>query len=296
LQIILIVGVLLAFGQLVWKRAGKGLALSYPLLVLLLLAQVWASDTQSEISFLPAPLAEVARIVAAVSSGLGIVFSLGLLDWIFSGEEGPAPRKWILAGGLVVPVWLLIFWQASTASAWDVATDGLGGIFLLELAFIIGLAAAIVRSWRSPARSRPILFGSAMLIVGLVLVGNAFGTYGFDGEWGNVPRARTERRAALINQAILRYSDLHGEYPRSLTDLWPGQLLYIPTPFMIPRQDWCYQAGEDFYRLGYVYRKYFSTPAEVKVFASAGQPDDPAWPCDVEAARYPAPGDFSISD
>ena len=188
-----------------------------------------------------------------------------------------------------MPILLLLAWQAATASAWDVATDGLGGIFMLQQSFVLGVAAAIHQSWNLPLKRNSFIFGFVVLLLIIIMGANSFGTFGFDGEWGNVPRARTARRAEMINQAILRYYKEQGQYPEALADLTPSYMLYLPTPFIIPHQDWCYQGGRDYYRLGYVYRDYFSTPASVKVFAADGQPPDPSWSCDSETAKYPAP-------
>jgi len=188
-----------------------------------------------------------------------------------------------------VPILLLLAWQAATASAWDVATDGLGGIFMLQQSFVLGVAAAIHQSWNLPLKRNSFIFGFVVLLLIIIMGANSFGTFGFDGEWGNVPCARTARRAEMINQAILRYYKEQGQYPEALADLTPSYMLYLPTPFIIPHQDWCYQCGRDYYRLGYVYRDYFSTPASVKVFAADGQPPDPSWSCDSETAKYPAP-------
>jgi hypothetical protein len=121
----------------------------------------------------------------------------------------------------------------------------------------------------------------------------SFGTFGLDGPWGRVPIARTERRADSIDQAIRRYHIKNGSYPTVLEELTPNYLLILPTPFIIPGQNWCYQGDMDYYRLGYVYREYFSTPAEVRIFASEGTPPDSSWPCEQEAAFYPGlPGFF----
>jgi hypothetical protein len=187
---------------------------------------------------------------------------------------------------LVIPVLLLMAWHAATASAWDVATDGLGGIFMLQLGFVFGIACAAHESWRLPVKNNTYVFGFVFMILAITVAGNSFGTYGFDGDWGNVPHARTARRAEMINRAIQRYYLQEKQYPQELADLTPAYMVYIPTPFIIPRQGWCYQGGEDYYRLGYVYRDYFSTPASVKIHAAAGIPPDLSWPCDDEAVKY----------
>ena len=288
LRVILFGGALLASAWLVWNSPGGWITFSYLLLLLLMLTAVWATDTQSEFLFLPATLASIGRNLWWVVPGLGIIFSCMLVGQILTDELGSTAPRLFLAG-LIVPILLLLAWQAATASAWDVATDGLGGIFMLQLSCVFGVAAAIHQSWKLPPKRSSLLFGFALLILVMVLGANSFGTFGFDGEWANVPHARTERRAEKINQAILRFYQERGQYPQALTDLTPVYLLYLPTPFIIPHQDWCYQAGSDYYRLGYVYRDYFSTPASVKVFAAAGQPPDPFWACDAEAAKYPSP-------
>lgn len=293
LQVVLLGGVLLAAGWLVWNRLGRWLAVSYLPLILLLLLAVWATDTQSEFLFLPAPLASIASILVGLAPGLGIILSCRLLGWVLADEQGSTARRLFRAVLLTVPIFLLLAWQAVTASAWDVATDGLGGIFILEIAFVFGVAAAIHQSWSLSVKRYSFIFGFVLLILVIIMEANSFGTFGFDGAWGNVPRARTARRAEMINQAILRYYEQQGHYPQALANLTPNYLLYLPTPFIIPHQGWCYQGGSDYYRLGYIYRDYFSSPAYVKVFAAVGQPPDPSWSCDAEAAKYPAPPGLS---
>ena len=103
------------------------------------------------------------------------------------------------------------------------------------------------------------------------------------------PAYVTEQRAEIIDNAIQHYYESHDAYPESLRELFPASLIYIPQPIMIPGQTWCYEGGPDYYRLGYVYRQYFSSGASVKTYASAGQPSSPHWPCDDEAARYLGP-------
>jgi len=289
LQVILFGGALLASGWLVWSRLGRWFLLSYLALLLLLFLSVWATDTNSEFLFLPANLAWIGRALLWLAPGLGIILSCRLMGWFLADEQVLTVRRLFLAGLLIVPILLLLAWQAATASAWDVATDGLGGIFMLELSFVFGVAASIHQSWNLPPKRNSFIFGFVVMVLFMIMGANSFGTFGFDGAWGNVPRARTARRAEVINHAILRYYEDQGQYPQALADVTPGYLLYLPTPFIIPHQDWCYQGGSDYYRLGYVYRDYFSTPASVKVFAAAGQPPDSSWTCDAEAAKYPAP-------
>ncbi len=275
-------GALLAAGWLAWRKMDAWMALTYPLLLALLLAAVWLADTQSDLAFLPGWLSGPGRALAYIAPGLGIVFLFRLLGWAVEGR-----RRTAAAVLLTLPVLALIAWQTVTGSAWDVATDGLHGVFMMQLAAGVGVGAGILAGWNLPPWRYTLVFGLSLLVVGLVGGAATFGTFGLDGAWGNVPHARTERRAGAVNRAILAYYQREGRYPAALEDLTPAYLLYLPTPFIIPGQGWCYEGGEGYYRLGYVTRDYFSTPASVKVFASVGAPPDEAWPCDAEAAMYP---------
>jgi len=292
-RVVMFGGALLASGWLVWNRLGRWFALTYLLLLLLLLLGVWAIDSQSEFLFLPAPLASIASQLVWLVPGLGIILSCRLLGWVLADEQGSFARRLFLAGLLIAPVFLLLAWQAATASAWDVATDGLGGIFMLQFASIFGVATAIHLSWNLALKRNAFIFGFAVLILVIIMGANSFGTFGFDGEWGNVPRARTARRAEMIDRAILRYYDQHGQYPQALADLTPGYLLYMPVPFILPGEDWCYQGAADYYRLGAFYRDFFGSPLSLKIYAQAGTPPETGWECGERLAemktRYDPP-------
>ena len=172
------------------------------------------------------------------------------------------------------------------ASIWDVATDGLSGIFLVGTTFLAAIASALILSWKLTGRRKlaAILFA---VIVPVTMIGaERLGTLDRHGVWGTLPGQVTDARAEKINQSIQRFHDENGAYPQTLSELTPRYLLYIPVPYIIPRQDWCYESGPGYYRLGYVYREMFSLPASVHIYSSAGEPPDQAWDCDEEAAKY----------
>jgi hypothetical protein len=295
-QATLVIGALLAIGWLVWARMGRWLGLSYPLLVGLLLLAVYSADTRSDLEFLGPVPASFTNLFQFIAPGLGFIFIFQGVSWALNGKGSgrAAVRIWLLFGLLVLPILLIIAWEAATASAWDVATDGLGGIFLVMLAGVVEIAAAMHTSWTVSPRRRDILFGIVVILSLVTSAATSYGTFGSDGAWGNVPHARTERRAESINRAILRYHESQGSYPQALSELTPNYLLYLPNPFIIPGQDWCFEGGKDYYRLGYVTRDFFSTPASVKVHAAAGQPPAQSWPCDAEADKYPGYGFFEV--
>jgi len=104
------------------------------------------------------------------------------------------------------------------------------------------------------------------------------------------PLLLTETRAERIAQAVERYHQERGQYPSQLGDLTPSYMTYILGPFTGRGQRWCYQGGEDFYRLGYVvYLRYpgmgFDPLSEIRIPAARGVPPSPAWMCDAELER-----------
>jgi hypothetical protein len=157
------------------------------------------------------------------------------------------------------------------------------GVFYSTL--IIGLV--LILSLKERAR----LAGLAFMIITLIFI---VGTYTLG--WLIDPQAITAARAEEISQAIQRYNQQAGEYPPKLEVLAPGYLPILLGPLTGRGQVWCYQSGEDYYRLGYViferYHQYADdTPFwepyyEIKVPSSAGQPPGTAWMCDEELENF----------
>jgi type II secretory pathway pseudopilin PulG len=111
-------------------------------------------------------------------------------------------------------------------------------------------------------------------------------------------QALTSRRAARIQAALEDYKASYGFYPTDLQALVPGELLVIPKPVMFPGENWCYHSAEDSYQLGTYYRRYFSTPFSLRVYAAKGNPPEPDAICQNHLAElkqkydppdYPAP-------
>jgi hypothetical protein len=96
-------------------------------------------------------------------------------------------------------------------------------------------------------------------------------------------RQLTEERAGRVNQAILAYQAREGSYPENLQQLIPRYLFTIPKPVIINRQNWCYDGGENYYRLGYVYRDHWYSPLLTgRIFAAQGELPDLPRLCSVE--------------
>jgi len=105
-------------------------------------------------------------------------------------------------------------------------------------------------------------------------------------------RQLTEERAGRVSQAIESYYAREGRYPQDLRQLTPGYALSLPGPVIIRGQDWCYDRGDDYYRLGYVYREHWSGPYLTgRIYKTKGEASDLYRICDEEIAairkRYP---------
>jgi hypothetical protein len=285
-------GLLLALTWKTWELLGRAWIAVYLLILVLGLAAGWRLDLNRDVFAAIPWLAGASGMLAYLFVVIEILAVFRLLHGALADESYPNGRRLLQAGLLALPILGMAGWQTATAAAWDVATDGLGGIMMVMIAGVTGIAAAVLTAWAQPVSRRSLPFILALVLPLYMSAWMSFGTFGLDGPWGRVPIARTERRADSIDRAIRRFYLEKGSYPVALDELTPRYLLILPTPFIIPGQDWCYQGGADYYRLGYVYREYFSTPAEVRVFASQGPSPDPSWPCEQEAARYPGPPGF----
>jgi hypothetical protein len=193
---------------------------------------------------------------------------------------------------MVATLFLMIGYQAMLLSMWDVATDGLGWIFLWLTASTIGIGSAMLMTWSMQRKQLWVAILFALIVPSMLLEARNIGTYDQNHTWGTTPIITTERRADKIDKAIQRYYERNNEYPQSLSDLVPLYILYIPNPFIIPGQDWCYQGRSNYYRFGYVYRKVFSTPAFVRIHSSVGEWSNASWGCQGEADSIPVPYGF----
>ena len=151
---------------------------------------------------------------------------------------------------------------------------------------LAGIATALVLAWKLSGKRKLAAILFAIIVPVTMISAERLGTLDRNLVWGTLPGQVTESRAEKIDGAIQRFHAENGAFPQSLRELTPRYLLYIPVPYTIPKQDWCYESGEGYYRFGYVYREMFSLPASVHVYASAGELPDPAWDCDEEAAKY----------
>lgn len=85
-------------------------------------------------------------------------------------------------------------------------------------------------------------------------------------------RQVTDRRAERTVRAIESYYVREGRYPNALSELAPRYLLSVPKPMIIYGQDWCYESGQGYYRIGYIDREHWSDPRLIgRVYSAAGE-------------------------
>jgi hypothetical protein len=169
-------------------------------------------------------------------------------------------------------------------TVWDNTCDSIGYLLLLvpvPAALLSGVTLSITLSGRMKWTG----FLYSLLILGLMIAVSARAQrVDF--------RQLTEERAERVTQAIETYHAREGHYPQDLRQLTPWYVLSLPGPVIIYGQDWCYDGGEDYYRLGYVYREHWSDPPTIgRIYKTKGEAPDLHDMCEEEIAalrnRYP---------
>jgi hypothetical protein len=152
-----------------------------------------------------------------------------------------------------------LYWLA----IWDSTTDSLDFIWLI-FPVIAAVLAGVLLASLLPWRAKWAGLCYALLIPALMI-----GVFN-RGKQVNF-RQLTQERAGQVTQAIEAYYYREGRYPQDLHQLTPLYLFTVPEPVIMQGQKWCYQAGEDYYRLGYPDRDHWSSPILYgRVYSSRG--------------------------
>ncbi len=139
-----------------------------------------------------------------------------------------------------------IFWS----SVWDQTSDGMGGLFYMMLAALVGVGAGAVMGINAKSWFRLSGFVFALTVPALMVW--AF-NYGWEVPFAGI----TDDSAVRIQTAIEDFYSRAGRYPSTLNELTPRDLLYVPQPVMFRGEGWCYQGGAEYYRFGTFYHEYF---------------------------------------
>ena len=133
---------------LVWKVLhwiGRWYLAAWAVQMIFLCISIWATDGNTPLLETPPWLVFIVQLaVVFLIPGLAMVVAARLVYMSQVGDQSKDWRKVILILLLVASILLLIGYQIALASVWDVATDGLGGIFLWFLVSVSGIATAIV--------------------------------------------------------------------------------------------------------------------------------------------------------
>lgn len=224
------------------------------------------------------PLGDPVTFIFLLALPAALAAAAGLLhSALAQREESRAPAVALgLAGLLLAKVLHTLYW----AMVWDTTYDPLGNIWL---AFpLLAVLFSSLRLWRSSA-GQTAWPGLAYLLLlpALVIVADRAQRVDF--------RQVTAARAAQVQRAIEAYWAQAGRFPRELGQLTPGYALTLPGPLIIYGQEWCYQGGDDFYRLGYLDREHWSSPILFgRVLASQGQAPRKADVCQAALEAYRA--------
>jgi len=169
-------------------------------------------------------------------------------------------------------------------TVWDNTDDSLGYLWLV-VPVVAVLFSGVMLSITLPGRIKLAGFLYSLLISALMIAVSARAqSVDF--------RQLTEERAGRTSQAIETYYARKGSYPQNLRQLTPGYVLSLPGPVIIYGQDWCYNGGDDYYRLGYVYREHWSDPRlNGRIYRTKGEVPDLPRMCEEEVValqkRYP---------
>jgi hypothetical protein len=206
-------------------------------------------------------------MLALILAGLLLAFMLASVQAQPSARCGwQAVTSLIFSGVLLASTFYNLYWQF----VWDQTTDGFY-VGLLPIPVIAAFIAGLILARPLQGNRKWYGFGYSLLLVAALFITFSVAI--------RVDYHRlTEARAGRVSQAIERYYARQGHYPATLTQLVPVTRLLLPGPVIIPGQDWCYQSGEGYYRLGYVTRDNWSSPyLYIRTYQQAGAvPDIPA--------------------
>ncbi len=223
-----------------------------------------------------------AQIVISASAIVLVTFLPAAL--LYTQLKGTAPLEWRrFAWVLVLVIFLVagavyqVFWDGVWSSAHARAFEDHLPFSLFFISLMAGVLLAI------SLRGRRRLVGLAYVLLLLVA-----GTLALSWGWNVSAFTLTEARAARVNQAVGEYYRDNQRYPADLTQLTPRYLLYLPPPVVVSRGSWCYQGGEDFFRLGYVSGEftYFKANFLAETFAQAGTIPAGSWNCDWQVEQF----------
>ncbi|HRF48391.1 MAG TPA: hypothetical protein PLC98_12265 [Anaerolineales bacterium] len=291
-----LVGVLVAQAALaaaVWRLWGRGHASrAWEALVGLVLTAIvasWLLVPEAALVQLPDGVRWPLELGQYLVAPLSLVILLAAqLHRIVRARSKPAWSARLLAGALALILLATLAGLLAATLAWDQATDGIGMIGILMIAILPGaLGSAVMLGWALPGRRKIVAPLFALTI--LAITSQIFATRSWvsSREW-------TVARAEALDAAIRRYGETHGRFPATLEALGLPYTTRLFEPIVFRQESWCYEAGADFYRFGYLTQPTFGVPAdmiEIRIQSAEGEPPQAHWACDdrLDERREAAP-------
>lgn len=287
----LLPGALLLGGVSLFWGSGATLAVLISLLLLIFMGISGSGATVTMLDRLPAWFGLVLRPLLFSQASLAVLASVIFVYRVFEGFDSEttssgqdndsvqAVKRLILclAGFLLVKILYTVYW----VSVMDRADNGLGGVWMAITGGMMSLGAGGLMIERARGRLRRIGFLYLLPMTALFFVVFAVGIH-------TDYHAITERRAALIQQAVQSFSIEQKRFPSQLDELVPRYLVWVPRQLILRNEDWCFQGGSDYYRLGVFWRPTFTGLLEAREYASSGNPPDEGWVCleKLEAMKF----------
>lgn len=250
----------------------------------------WLQPFETGVSIMLLLIYTIALLIAALLAHWGLVLykQWQNIDGVEGADTQTARKQagrtaivvFVLSALLVAKVLYSFYWFM----LWDTTYDSLNFLWFIFLApgvlYSIALLFIIL-----PSKAKQLGFGYLLVIPALIVVAIFAQRVDF--------RQLTEVRAARVSQAVEAYYNRNGHYPKNLGQLTPWYSLTLPGPVTLYYgQDWCYNGGADYYRLGYVTREHWSDPRLIgKTYQASGTMPELGGMCEAEIAafiaRYP---------
>lgn len=272
-----------ALAVLVWE-VGRRFTIEGLNIIALALAVFFAFDAVGLLAS-PSLMSSEWRAAYSIATAIGAILALSTAALIVyrssSNQRGQAGGMLAAAGLALLALAASEVRHGVMAKATGRAAEDHSPLMIILFAILVGVVLYGVMQKENQIRRVAFL----LLAPALIAAGYTLG-------WKIDPQAITTARAERITQAIESYHAESGEYPQEISQLTPGYMLYMLGPLTGRGQVWCYQSGQDYYRLGYVFFQRYYRPtipdplSEIRIVASAGEPPPGEWMCDAELEKY----------
>ena len=223
-------------------------------------------------------------IFSNLTTAMLLLTPLALVNAAFLLYSGLSLRSSEAQTRTIAPIFLVgillvigVLFKIYDLTVWDNTYDPLGYIWLL-IPILAVLLSGLTLLIALPSRTKlaGILYLLAIPAL-MILVSTLAQRVDF--------RALTSQRADRVVQSIESFYAREGHYPESLSELTPRFILVLPEPIIIYGQEWCYESGDGYFRLGYVDREHWSDPRLIgRIYKTEGSPVGQSLMCEAEVA------------